>query len=232
MHTQSASFREAITGAAASLRASKLRSFLTLLGIILATATLIAVMSVIHGMDVYIAQYVSDMGADGFTVTRFGISFDFKKYLEMQRRNPRLTKEEFQFLKSRSTLVKEWGLETARGVTVTVGREQALGVTLEGMTANGGLIKNVLPADGRFLSDVDDQRRLMLAFIGNDLKEKFFAGTNPIGKTIVIGGRQFQVIGVAKPKGTVFGQSLDNFVWIPAETYFKIYGGRGGMDYN
>ena len=84
-----ASFFEAVRGAAASLRSSKLRSFLTLLGIILATTTLIAVMSVINGMNRYIAENVSDMGADGFRVRRMAMigQFDPKKYLEMQRRN-------------------------------------------------------------------------------------------------------------------------------------------------
>src|SRR5215217_4300829 len=107
-----ASFWEAVAGAVHSLRGSKLRSFLTLLGIILATTTLIAVMSVINGMNVVIAQNVSDMGADGFTVQRiFMTQWDPKKFLEMMRRNPQLSRDEFQFLKSRATLVKEWGLE-------------------------------------------------------------------------------------------------------------------------
>src|ERR1019366_800980 len=99
-----ASFWEAVKGALHSLRGSKLRSFLTLLGIILATTTLIAVMSVISGMDVYIAKNVSSMGADGYTVQRIVMmGFDPKKYLEMLRRNPQLTKEEYEFLHQRRT---------------------------------------------------------------------------------------------------------------------------------
>src|SRR6266545_6059504 len=106
MQTQ-ASFWEAVIGAIASLRGSKLRSFLTLLGIILATTTLIAVMSVIEGMDRYIAQNVSDMGADGFKVRRIVLmQWDPKKYLEMNRRNPQLTREEFDFLKGRARLIR------------------------------------------------------------------------------------------------------------------------------
>ena len=233
MQTGRASFWEAVTGAAASLRGSKLRSFLTLLGIILATTTLIAVMSVINGMDVYIAQNVSDMGADGFRVMRiFLTQWDPKKYLEMMRRNPQLTKDEFAFLKSRSTLVKEWGIEAGRNVTVHRGKQQMDWVQLQGVTPNIGVITNVQPVEGRFISEIENQRRLMVAFIGNDVKEKFFAGANPIGKTIEAQGRQFQVIGVAKAKGSVFGQSQDNFVFIPVETFFKIYGSRSGMVYN
>src|SRR5437763_6002871 len=86
---QTASFREAGSVALDSLRSSKLRSFLTLLGIILATTTLIAVMSIIHGMDVYIATHISDMGADGFRIVRIAFigNFNLMKFMEIQLRN-------------------------------------------------------------------------------------------------------------------------------------------------
>src|ERR1700760_2394260 len=103
---QPASFREAASVALDSLRSSKLRSFLTLLGIILSTTTLIAVMAVIHGMDVYIAETASSMGNDGFAVRRFVFQrFDAKKFLEMQRTNPQLTQAEFTFVKSHAKMV-------------------------------------------------------------------------------------------------------------------------------
>src|SRR5205809_7326487 len=97
-----ASFWEAVKGALQSLRGSKLRSFLTLFGIILATTTLIAVMSVIHGMDMYIANSVSNMGSDGFRIVRIAFigNFDPKKFLELQKKNPQLSPEEFEYLKS------------------------------------------------------------------------------------------------------------------------------------
>src|SRR5947209_16467390 len=105
-----ASFWEAVTGAVHSLRASKLRSFLTLLGIILATTTLIAVMSVISGMDRYIAENVSKMGADGYRVTRIVMmQWDPKKFMEMLRKNPQLSRDEFAFLTSRPLLTGELG---------------------------------------------------------------------------------------------------------------------------
>src|ERR1700743_134461 len=103
-----ASFWEALRGAIQSLSSSKLRSFLTLLGIILATTTLIAVMSVISGMDVYIAQNVSNMGADGYRVTRIVMmQWNPKKYLEMLRRNPQLSREEYDFLRTHVKFTRE-----------------------------------------------------------------------------------------------------------------------------
>ena len=111
MKTGNASFWEAVKGAAQSLRSAKLRSFLTLLGIILATTTLISVMSVISGMDVVVAKNVTDLGANGYTVARIVMmQWDPKKYLEMQRKNPLQTEEEFNFLSSHVTLTSHMGI--------------------------------------------------------------------------------------------------------------------------
>jgi putative ABC transport system permease protein len=227
-----ASFWEAVVGALQSLRGSKLRSFLTLLGIILATTTLIAVMSVISGMDVYIAENVSKMGADGYRVTRIVMmQWDPKKFLEMQRRNPQLSREEFQFLKSHAKLTSEIGMVANRGVTLTTGKETAEGVQLMGASPNVGVILNFDAEQGRFLSEVENERHMSVAFIGKDVADKFFPGGNAVGQTLKADGIPFQVVGVAKAKGSVFGQSQDNFVIIPAETYFKTWGARNGMDY-
>src|ERR1700682_3121490 len=228
-----ASFWEAVVAAIASLRGSKLRSFLTLLGIILATTTLIAVMSVISGMNVYIAQNVSNMGADGFRVRRIVMmQWDPKKFLEMQRRNPQLNREEFEFLREHATLTREFGIEVARGIDVHNGNEHLEGFQLIGVTPNIALIANFQPEEGRFLNDVENRRRMTMAFIGKDVKEHLFPAGDPIGKNITVNGIPFQVVGVAKAKGSVFGQSQDNYVIIPSETYFKIWGARQGMGYD
>jgi len=227
-----ASFWEAVAGAIHSLRNSKLRSFLTLLGVILATTTLIAVMSVISGMDRYIAENVSAMGADGYRVTRIVMmQWDPKKFLEMQRRNPQLNREEYEFLRQHAHLTREIGLVANRGVTVHVGKELAEGVQLMGVSPNIGLILNFEAESGHFITDTENDRHMDVAFVGRDIRDKFFAGANPIGQTINAAGNTYQVVGVAKGKGSVFGQSQDNFVIIPAETYFKTWGARAGMDY-
>jgi putative ABC transport system permease protein len=209
-----------------------LRSFLTLLGIILATTTLIAVMSVISGMDVYIAENVSNMGADGYRVQRMVmLGFDPKKYLEMLRRNPNLTRDEFEFLRERVTLTRQIGMVASRGVTVHQGKEVAEGVGLQGTSANVGVITNYEADDGHFISEIENSRRMNVAFIGHDLKDKFFPDTRAVGQSIVVEGIPFEVVGVSKAKGSVFGQSQDNFLVVPVETYFKIWGSRNGMSY-
>jgi len=232
--TANSSFWEAVKVAAQSLRTSKLRSFLTLLGIILATTTLIAVMSVIHGMNIYIATQVSDMGADGFRVRRVVMigENDPKKFLLLQKRNPEMSKEEFDFLRANARLCREIGMEAFGGATVKRGNQTSEGVEVDGVTPNMAAINNVQTDSGRYLSESDIARHLSVAFIGNDLKEKFFPNVDPVGKTLDVRGVPFEVIGVAKPRGSVFGQSRDEFVVIPVTTYFKMFNSRRGLGYN
>jgi putative ABC transport system permease protein len=229
-----ASFLEAASVAVGSLRASKLRSFLTLLGIILATATLIAVMSIINGMNEYIAKEVSDMGVDGFRIQRilFIGNFDPKKYLLMEKKHPEMSREEYDFIKSHARLVREFGMEASRGVTVRLDNQSLDWIACTGVTANTINISNIGIAGGRFIAESDDNRRRMVAFIGNDIRQQLFPSVDPVGKIIDINGRPFEVIGVAKTMGTVFGQSRDNFVMIPVETYFKMFGARRGLGYS
>ncbi len=229
-----ASFFEAASVAFDSLRSSKLRSFLTLLGIILSTTTLIAVMSVIHGMDVYIANSASSMGTDGFRAVRMAFvgRRDPKAFLKALQHNPQLSTEEYDFVKSRVTLSREVGVLANRGAKLTYGTDLVDGVTLIGATSNWAVMTNSQVDAGRFITDVEDRRHMNVVFIGADFKDRFFPAADPVGKTIAIDGMPFEVIGVAKPKGSVFGQSQDNFAVIPAQTYFKIYGSRTGISYS
>lgn len=230
-----ASFMEAVSVAAGSLQSSKLRSFLTLLGIILATATLISVMAIIEGMNNYIAQHITDdLGADSFQIRRMVMvgQRDPKKWLEMQRRNPELTRDEFDFLKSHVTQVRELGMEAFRRSSVHYGTERLENVQLQGASSNIGIISNMQAASGHFVLDTEDRRRLPVVFIGNDIKQRLFANVDAVGKTLDIQGRRFEIIGVAKAKGSVFGESMDNFAVIPIETFFKVYGSRTGIGFH
>jgi putative ABC transport system permease protein len=190
-------------------------------------------MSVIHGMDVYIADKVSSMGVDGYRIVRMAFvgNFDPKKFLEMQKRNPQLTVEEFDFLKSKATLTREFGLTANQFVKVSCGSEQMEGVQVIGGTPNIGLISNTQLDGGRFFTETEDQRRMAVAVIGDDIRQRCFQGREPAGKTVEINGRPYEVIGWAKPKGSVFGQSQDVFINIPIQTYFKTWGSRRGLAY-
>ncbi len=227
----SASFTEAARIAFESLSKNKLRSFLTLLGIILATTTLIAVTALINGMNLYIADKVSDMGADGFRVVRMAFFGDWnpKKFLEMQKRNPQIKREEYDFVNERATLLKGIGMMASRDTRVSHAGKSVESVEVDGISANILEIQNIQVGMGRAITEEEVRRHAPVAFIGNDLKDHFFADRDPIGKTVEIEGNPFEVVGVAKALGSVFGQSQDNFVMIPIESYFKTYGARNGL---
>ncbi len=227
----SASFWESTRIAVDSLRKNKLRSFLTLLGIILATTTLIAVTALIHGMNVYIAEKVSNMGSDGFRIVRmawFG-PFDPKKFFEMDKKNPQIRPDEYAFLREKTTLLKEVGMMASRNGRVSFKGTSQESVNIQGVSENVPAINNVQVDIGRSVTFEEVRRHAAVAFIGNDLRERFFNGVDPIGKTIAVEGRPYEVVGVAKTLGSVFGSSQDNFVMIPIESYFKTYGSRNGI---
>lgn len=233
MH-KGASFWEAAKVALDSLQASKLRSFLTLLGIILSTTTLIAVMSAINGLEDFVANSATTMGSDGFRVLRFAFvgNFDPKKFLEYQRKNPQLTPQEFEYLQGQLTLVRESAMSVQRAVPVSYQGDQVTGVVLFGNADNGAVMTNTEIASGRYFTDTEVRRKVPVVFIGADIKERFFPNVDPLGKQLQIDGRPFDVIGVGKPKGTLFGQSQDNYMSIPIDVYFKMYGSRQGIEYN
>ncbi|MCC6391862.1 MAG: ABC transporter permease, partial [Bryobacterales bacterium] len=148
-----------------------------------------------------------------------------------QRKNPELSPGEYDFLRSRSSLVRAIGMQSSRQARVSAEGQSMLGVELLGASPNIADISNSQPLFGRVFTETEDYHRMTLAFLGNDLRETFFPNVDPVGKTIEIEGRPFVVAGSAKPLGSTFGVSRDNFVMIPIETYFKMYGARQGISY-
>jgi len=116
------------------------------------------------------------------------------------------------------------GAELRNNGKVRVGSQSINDTNIRGVTANMVDIDIVTPRDGRYISEGDDQSRAMVTMIGNDLATKLFPNVDPVGHEILIDGRPFQVVGIARTIGTAFGQSQDNFAYIPIQTYFKMYG--------
>ncbi len=231
-YTPSASFWEAGRIAIDSLNKNKLRSFLTLLGIILATTTLISVTALIHGMNVYIATKVSNMGSDGYRVVRMNWlgTPDPKKLMAMNKRNPTIKREEYEFIKENATLLRGIGISAQTNGRVSFGGQSTDNtITIQGVTANIPALNNVQVDEGRGISDEEVQRHANVAFVGHDIAKRFFENRDPIGKTVGVDGVPYEVVGTAKELGSVFGQSQDNFVMIPIDNYFKTYGSQKGM---
>jgi putative ABC transport system permease protein len=224
--------REPIGVALETIRSHKLRSFLMLLGIIISVSTLILVVALISGVDGYIADRVANLGSNVFLIARFPLITDVEEFVKAARRNKIITWEDFQALHDDLKLPLRVGAEVRTSSKVRVGSQSIEDTSVRGVTANIGEIDVEEPVEGRYISDGDDQNRAMVTMIGNDLAIKLFPYVDPIGRDVWIDGRPFAVVGVAKPIGTVFGQSQDNFAYIPIQTFIKIYGAYQGVTVN
>ena len=213
-------FFETLRLALDSLRAHKLRSFLTLLGVILAVMTLVVVMSVVSGMNTYVADKIANLGANVFIVDRFGIITSRDEFIKAQKR-PLITMEDYDRLRDSMKTARQVAALDDRRVQTRSGNEKLEGTDIMGVTMNYADVENISIAQGRFITQADDDHRADVAFIGADVAAKFFPNVDPIGRTIRAETQEYQVVGVATAIGTVFGQSQDNFVIVPIHTYAK-----------
>ncbi len=214
--------RETFFLALDSLRAHKLRSFLTLLGVVLAVTTLVSVMSIITGLNLYVADKVANLGANDFVIDRFGIITNYEDWQRAQKR-PFLTLEDMSFLSSHLQYAVQIAGEEDKTADVRYGSAITEDVHISGVTPNYLDVRDMEVASGRFFTDVDESHRTPVCFIGTDVVAKLFPTIDPIGKQIRAGSEQYEVVGVAKSRGSVFGQSLDNFVMIPLGTFYNAW---------
>jgi putative ABC transport system permease protein len=203
-----------------SLRAHKLRSFLTLLGVILAVTTLVTVMSVVSGMNTYVADRIANLGANVFLVDRFGIITSQDEWVKAQKR-PLIRMEDFERLRDTMKTASAVAAEADRNVQVRSGNVKMDNTDVMGVTSNFADVRNINVAQGRFLTRADDEHRSEVVFLGADVAKKFFANVDPVGKMINAETHSYQVIGVAEAIGSAFGQSQDNYLMMPIGTYNK-----------
>jgi putative ABC transport system permease protein len=209
-----------------TMRAHKLRSFLMLLGVILSVSTLIVVVSIVQGMNSYIADHVANLGLNVFLVNQFPIITSFEERIKAQRRNRRITWEDFEYLRDNMKMARAVGVQVNRPAKVRYETESLDDVEVRGVTANLGQMDVEEPETGRYISDLDNEHRTMVTMIGSEVAKRLFPTVDPIGKEIDIDGVPYQIVGVAKPVGSVFGQSQDSFAYVPIETFLKRYGSQ------
>lgn len=222
-------FIETLKLAVAAIWAHKLRSALTLLGMIVGVTAFVVVVSLIQGFNRYVDEKIAGIGAKSFTVQRFNPLEDFKDtdtIAAAQRRNKELTLDDYDYLKARTTLIGKIGAK-ARGTPSEVKRAEEVleDVFVSGATANCVDIENRDVAEGRFIADPEDEGAARVAYIGADVATKLFPAGNPLGQEISIRGLPYRVIGVEAARGTVFGIPQDTFIVIPLKTYSINYGG-------
>ena len=220
-------FLETFKLAAAAIWAHKLRSALTLLGMIIGVAAVVVVVSLIEGFNTYVDEKIAGIGAKSYTIQRFSFEDwkDTDTIAAAQRRNKDITFEDYEYLRSRLTLTDKLGAKARPSrVQVKRGAELLEDVAVDGAMAIIGDIEKVDVADGRYFSEAEDQTAARVAYIGADIADKLFPGRSAVGQEITLEGIGYRVVGVAVAKGTVFGIPQDTFITLPIRTYRRNFG--------
>lgn len=223
--------RETLKLALDAIWAHKLRSFLTLLGMIIGVTAFMVVLSLLVGFSAYVDEKIAGVGSNSFTVRRFDFS-DFKDtdtIAAAQRRNKELTFEELQFIKERSQFVGKIGAKALpNSREVKRESETVRDVRIEGAEPVVGEIENIDIAEGRYFTDTENNNAMRVCFVGSDIAKKLFPQGGALGGEITIQGIPYKIIGIQVEKGTIFGMPQDNFVQFPIKTYGGNFGGLRG----
>ena len=222
-----------MTTAADQIASNKIRSFFTLLGIMVSVAFLVAVVAIIQGMNAYVTENVAGavIGANSFQVRRTPLTvgpFDDEAWRRVQRR-PSVDRRDEAAV--RAALPEAEAIALTSGfptpVTDVVWRNQSLGgIAVTGVTPEYQIVQDYRFDSGRPISSLDLEQRRAVAVIGHDVADKLFPSVDPVGQDVRLGGEHFEVIGVVAAKGSVLGQSFDTFALIPYTRFEMLYGRR------
>lgn len=218
-------FLEGIIIALKSLVANKLRSILTLIGVIIGVMTVIAVVSVISGMNRYVEEEISSLGSTTFLIRKFGLITSSEDWFKQIKRKD-LTLEDMKVIKENCPDCWLVGAEAIAQRKVKYRNEHLSNIMVMGGTANITEIANHDVYEGRSFSEFEVEHNRQVCFVGWDIKEKLFPNKDPMGKDIKIGNHYFRIIGVATKKGAFLGDNQDNFVLIPITTFDKLFSQR------
>ncbi|MGH9393350.1 MAG: ABC transporter permease, partial [Terriglobales bacterium] len=228
--------RESVLVALDTLWSHKLRSFLTLLGIIVSIWTLVAVVSLVQGVNKYVGDKIAGLGSNVIDVNQFSLDdmTDQKRFRQAQKSNKPISLAEYQYLRANASLAAAVAASAGRqaGTTLKAGTHSMTDINVSGQTENSIALATYTVVAGRFLDAADERHDAPVAFLGADVAQKLFPGVDPMGQQFSIDGHNFTAIGQASVQGNVFGQSQDSFVVIPLGVYRGMYGTRDSLDVN
>ena len=223
-------YSDALKIALQSIFAHKLRAFLTLIGIIIGVASVVTVGASISGLNTYIVDKISKvLGNNHFMIARMAFSghMDDDEFERRNRRNKRVTWEDYEWVRDHCLTCAEVGAEAGNGVDLKQDGIEFPGAIVFGATANMVDIEDKTIESGRFISNDEVQRSALVVVLGSDIKDKYFSNVDPIGKTLKIRGLPMRVVGVEEKRGSFFGDSFDRHVYIPVTTHLQIFGRNG-----
>jgi putative ABC transport system permease protein len=224
-------FNETIKLALAAIWSHKLRSFLTLLGMIFAVTAFMLVLSVLQGFSAYVDEKLAGIGSNAFTIRRFNFE-DFKDtdtIAEAQRRNKELSLDEMEFIKERAQLIDKIGAKALpNSREIKRGGETLRDVRIDGAEPVIAEIDKLDIAEGRYFTQTENNNSMRVCYVGMDVANKLFPQGGALGGEITVSGIPYKIVGIQTAKGTVFGQPQDNFVQFPIKTYGANFGGLRG----
>jgi putative ABC transport system permease protein len=222
-------FIEAAAIALNSIWTNKLRSFLTVLGNIVAVTSIIAVVSLVQGMNAYVTDaIVTDVGADNFTIQRAPV-VRTEADEERIRNHPRVTMQDAAAIKKFGDNIGAVAAQAQGGAQVQYANETLDSVSIQGVSRDYIHFGTFTAERGRLISQVEVDRDRPVTLIGWQTADRLFGPADPIDKIIKIRGQHFRVVGVSEKKGSVFGQSQDEFAIVPLGLFQKMFGSRQSL---
>jgi putative ABC transport system permease protein len=215
--------KEAFKLALQSLWANKLRSILTLLGVVIGVASVIAVVTLVNGANTYISTKFSSYGSDTFTVAKAGLITNAEQYVAAQKRKDILFPD-YLYVRENCKLCRGMGAQQATIGKIVRGTQSVTDSSIRGYTWQMPALQNLNITQGRDFTEADEEHAAHVAIVGTDIVEHLLEGVDPLGQELRVDGTPYTVIGVVEKQGSTFGASQDNFVGVPLTTYQKSYG--------
>src|SRR5271157_3603394 len=212
-----------------SIRAHKLRASLTVLGLTMGVATLITVMTLVQGANVYVEQKIANLGTNVFRIARTPFVVTDFTLLTKAQRNRYLCPDDMQALAEGCRSCQVVGASISRSATLRYGNHELDDTTMYGYTPTMADIDTRTVQLGRYFTEVEDRHDAAVCLIGDRLAQEFFPGSDPIGRVIRAGPDEFTVVGTFERIGSVLGQDQDNFMVVPLRTYLKVHGQRNSL---
>ena len=223
-------FIEGVRIALGAIRANLLRSFLTLLGIIIGTSAIISVIAIINGLNLYVAENLSNFGPGVYVVSKFGLISNHEDFLAALKRNHDLHYEDARAIALNCELAERVAVEVHSRQDLRRGGELLRDVDVGGIDPAIVDIEPYEVEQGRNLDDDENARSANACFIGQDVVTTLFGTVDPIGKRLHLKNQEFEVVGTAKKKGSIFGMSRDNFIKIPFNSFRKMFGSQRSVN--
>ena len=220
--------RESVGIALGGIRANKLRSFLTLLGIIIGVASVIAVVSFVEGLNRFVTQKLLNAGANVFVIDKWGFITSQEAFDEANK-NPDVTLDDGDALRLGMRHATMVVAEAGSAEPVRYRNKVMKAVPVNGRSAGYDLVDDIAIERGRHLTELDDSERRPVAVLGPEVASELFGSLEPLGRSIRLDRYEFEVVGVTLAKGKIFGQSQDRFVTVPIQTFQKYWQERGSF---